>query len=61
MASICVVLAHAAANDYEVLCYDVKYVFLHALLSHQVYLKQIKSFPEADAKTVYLALHVIYQ
>ena len=60
MTSIQVVLAFAAANDYEVLCYDVKSAFLHALLSHQVYLKQIGGFPESDPSVVYLALRAIY-
>jgi len=60
MMSIRVVLAFAAAENYEVFCYDVKSAFLHALLSHQVYLKQIEGFPEADPSTVYLALQAIY-
>jgi len=60
MTSIRVVLTFAAAENYEVLCYNVKSAFLHALLSHQVYLKQIEGFPEADPSTVYLALRAIY-
>ena len=47
-------------HDYEILCYDVKSAFLHAPLTHQVFLKQIEGFPEADPATVYLALQAIY-
>ena len=60
MASIHVVLAFAAAQDYEVICYDVKSAFLNVLLSHEVYCRQIKGFHEKDPTTVYLALHAIY-
>ena len=60
MTSMRVILAFMAAHDYELLCYNVKSAFLHALLSHQVYLKQIQGFSEADLKMVYLALWVIY-
>ena len=60
MTSIWVILAFATAEDYEVLCYNIKSAFLHALLSHQVYLKQIEGFPEVDPSTVYLAFWAIY-
>ena len=60
MTSIWVVPAFAAANNYEILCYNIKSAFLHALLSHQVYLKQIEGFPELEPSIVYLALQAIY-
>ena len=60
MASIRVVLAFAAAYDYEVNCYDVKSAFLNALLSHEVYCKQIEGYREADPSIVYLTLRAIY-
>jgi len=60
MASICVVLTFTASQDYEVVCYNVKSAFLNALLSHEVYCRQIESFREKDPMTVYLALHTIY-
>jgi len=60
MTSIQVVLALAAVNNYKVLCYDIKSAFLHALLSHQIYLKQIEGFSELDSSIVYLALQAIY-
>jgi hypothetical protein len=60
MASIRVVLAFAAARDYEVVCYDVKSAFLNALLSHEVYCRQIEGFREKDPATVYLTLRAIY-
>jgi len=60
MASIHVVLAFAASQDYKVVCYDVKSAFLNALLSHKVYCQQIEGFCEKDPATVYLVLHAIY-
>ncbi|RDB27573.1 Retrovirus-related Pol polyprotein from transposon TNT 1-94 [Hypsizygus marmoreus] len=60
MTSIRMVLAYAALHDYELMCCDVKTAFLNALLSHEVYCKQIPGFPEADPALVYLVLRALY-
>ena len=60
MASIRIVLAFAAAQDYDIVCYDVKSAFLNALLSHEVYCRQIEGYREKDPNLVYLTLRAIY-
>ncbi|RDB14617.1 Retrovirus-related Pol polyprotein from transposon TNT 1-94 [Hypsizygus marmoreus] len=60
MTSIRMVLAYAALHDLELMCCDVKTAFLNALLSHEVYCKQIPGFPEADPALVYLVLRALY-
>jgi len=60
MTSIHMVLAFAAVKDYKIVCYNVESAFLNALLSHEVYLKQIQGFKEANPATIYLALRAIY-
>ncbi|RDB19170.1 hypothetical protein Hypma_014224 [Hypsizygus marmoreus] len=60
LTSIRIVLAYAALHDLELMCCDVKTAFLNALLSHEVYCKQVPGFPEADPSLVYLVLRALY-
>jgi len=45
LTSIRIVLALAAKNDYEVLTYNVKTAFLHALLNRIIFCKHMPGFP----------------
>ena len=45
LTSICIVLVLATKNDYEILIYDVKTAFLHALLDRIIFCKHIPGFP----------------
>ena len=45
LTSIRIVLALAAKHDYEIVTYDVKTAFLHALLDRVIFCKHIPGFP----------------
>lgn len=46
MPSIRTLLAWATRKDWEIYSFDVKTAFLHAPLSHDVYINQIPGYPE---------------
>jgi len=58
--SICIALAFAVHNDFEIMSFDVKTAFLHAKLSTVIFCKQIPGFPEADPSTVLRLLVTLY-
>lgn len=58
--SIQIVLPYAADFDWEIFSFDVKTAFLHAPLTHEIFLTQIPGFLELDLKTVLWLKRVIY-
>jgi len=60
ISSIHIALAFAARNDYEIMSFDVKTVFLHAKLLTVIYCKQILGFPEAEPSMVLRLLVALY-
>ena len=62
LTSICIILALAAKHDYEIVTYDVKTAFLHALLNRVIFCKHIPGFPipACDDGTPTDALQIIH-
>jgi Reverse transcriptase (RNA-dependent DNA polymerase) len=60
MASICVILAFAAANDLHIIASNVKTAFLHCHLHSELYCKQVPGYPLSDPSTVLQVLIALY-
>ena len=58
--SVRILLAFANHYDLEIMSFDVKTAFLHARLPHDIFVKQIPGYPEADVATVLRLLVALY-
>jgi hypothetical protein len=60
LSSVRILLAFANHFNLEIMSFDVKTAFLHARLPHDIFVKQIPGFPEADPSTVLRLLVALY-
>jgi hypothetical protein len=60
MASVRILLAWAAVQDYEIFQFDCKTAFLHAKLRHTVYARPFPGFPTSDPYNVLRILVALY-
>lgn len=58
--SVHLLLAFTNHHDLEIMSFDVKTAFLHAHLPHDIYAKQIPSFPESNPTLVLRILVTLY-